>query len=247
MNGTRRRKPALTLLAVVLGSAALAGAVYWSVHSGGPALEDDLASGDADRMRAALLSASAEEFEGEEARERRRLTIEAMKQMPIEDLFDLWRGNELSNEERELLGRNMRSLWMEHMNDLADDYFTASPEEKVAILDRQIDDWKSFMDRMQKYREEHRDDPEDEQQREEERRRWRNPSKEDRKEQMTQTDPDQQAKMFYMFRKMGERAEERGVDFGWSRGRGGENREQTGGRQRDSGRDRDRDRGGRGE
>ena len=234
----RSRVGALVVVAV-LGSAALAGGVYWVVRDSGPALDEELTSGDVDRMRAALLTADTDALKGEEAAERRRLTIEAMKEMPIEDLFALWRNGDLSDEDRELLGKNMRTLWMEHMSDKADEYFAASDDQKEALLDQQIDEWTEFGERMREYREAHKDDPEDQAQREKEKERWSKPSKEDRREKTAQTDPDRQAKMFYMFRKMKARAEERGIDFGMGRGGGGK----KGGsktRDRDSGRDRGR-------
>ena len=243
----RGRTAALVVVVVVLGSVALAGGVYWVVHASGPDLEDDLGSGNVDRMRSALLTVDAESFKGQEARERRRLTVETMKQMPVKDLMELWQGEDLTEEERELLGNNMRTIWMEHMNERAEEYFAASDEEKVAILDRQIDEFTEFGNRMREYRESQQDEEEEEDEeererrREEMRRRWRSPSKEERKERMVETNPDQQAKMIYMFTKMRERAQERGIDMGW--GRGGDDSRQGGRRDDNSRRDRDRDNG----
>jgi hypothetical protein len=226
-------------LAATCGVVVVAGGVIWVGRAGGPDLEGELTSGDVNRMRAALVSADPEELKGEDARERRRLTIETMRSMPIEDLFKLWRGDDLSDEERELLGKNMRTLWMNYMGEMADEYFSAAPEEKEQLLDRRIDEFVDFRDRMRDYYEAHKDDPEFQERRERERERWRNPSKEDRKEHMLETSPDQQAKMFYMFRQMSERAAERGIDFGFG-GRGGGGHGGAGRRERNPGRDRDR-------
>ncbi len=243
MSEPARSKTAAVVLVAVLGTGVLAGGIYWTSYTSGPDLTEDLGSGNVDRMRSALLAADTETFEGEEGRERRRLTMESMRQMPIEDLMALWRGKDLTDEERELLGRNMRTVWMEHMNEMANEYLTATQdEEKVAILDRRIDEFKEFQSRMREYRESQEDDPEDEeaseQRREERRRRWQSPTKEERRERAAQSNPDQQAKMIFMFRKMSERAKERGIDFGWGsgRGRGGDR-----GRDTQRGRDRDRD------
>lgn len=247
MSESSRGRTGVLVVAVVLGSVAMAGGVYWAVHDSGPDLEDDLGSGNVDRMRSALLAVDTETFKGEQARERRRLTVETMRQMPVKDLMALWQGEDLTEEERELLGNNMRTIWMEHMNEMADEYFAASDEDKVAILDRRIDEFTEFGNRMREYREsrqeeeEEEDEEERERRREEMRRRWRSPSKEERKERMVETNPDQQAKMFYMFTKMRERAQERGIDMGW--GRGGGDSGQGGRRDGDSRRDRDRENG----
>jgi pyruvate/2-oxoglutarate dehydrogenase complex dihydrolipoamide acyltransferase (E2) component len=242
MSEAARSRTAAVVLVALLGSGVLAGGIYWTSYTSGPDLADDLGSGDVGRMRSALLAADSETFEGEEGRERRRLTVETMRQMPVEDLMALWRSKDLTDEERELLGRNMRTIWMEHMNEMANEYLTATQdEEKVAILDRRIDEFMEFRNRMREYRESQEGDPEDEeaseQRREEMRRRWQSPTKEERRERAAQTNPDQQAKMIFMFRKMRERAQERGIDFGWGSGRGS-------GRGRGGDRGRDTQRGG---
>ena len=201
-----------------------------------------IAGGTPEQMRTSLGCCIV----GVPVRERRRLTMESMRQMPVGDLMALWRSKDLTDEDRELLGRNMRTVWMEHMNEMANEYLTATEEEeKVAILDRRIDEFMEFRDRMREYRESQEDDPEDEEaseeRREERRRRWQSPTKEERRERAAETNPDQQAKMIFMFRKMSERAKERGIDFGWGSGRGS-GRGSGGDRGRDTQRGGDRDR-----
>ncbi|MHC4066876.1 MAG: hypothetical protein ACYSUI_20560 [Planctomycetota bacterium] len=215
-------------LLAVGGTAVVASGIYWKVYAGQPDLREELASGDAERMRSALLQADTEMLRGKEGRETRDLTIEAMRKMSMEELMALWRNDSLSEDERRRMMENMRAVWMTHMADMAEEYFAASEDEKVAILDKQIDQWQAFMERMREYREAHQDDPEYQQRREQERERWRQRqrSPEERKQQMADQDPDQQAKMFYLFGKMRQRAQERGMDMGWGmgRGRGGRSR-----------------------
>jgi len=217
--------------------ALLLGGLYWTLRAGEPGVEKELASGDAARMVAALSAADNEMLGSKEGGETRRLTIEAMKDMPIAELMKLLRGGDLTDEQREALFRNLQTLWMTYMADSAEEFFNAPPEEQAALLDRQLDDWKQFMDRMREYREAHQDDPEYQQMRERQRQRWQNQTKEDRKDRLESMNPDRQMKMFYMWRKMQERARERGLEMGpGSRGRGGSGNEaerRRGGRERE--------------
>lgn len=221
---------------------ATAAGAGWVIFNGQSSLEDDLASGDVDKMRVALTTADPDLLGSKDARATRDLTIEAMKKMPIEDLMALWQGDDLTDEQRDALAKNLRAIWMNHIGELAEEYFLAAPDEKERMLDKQIDEWTVFMDRMREYREARKDDPEAQEQREEQRRRWRNPSKEDKKDRMANMNPDRQMKMFHMFTKMRERAKERGLDMGWGP-RGGRDRGQSEKDGRDRNRDRDRDRG----
>ncbi|MCP4250534.1 MAG: hypothetical protein GY778_26115 [bacterium] len=237
MNTDLKRKTGLWVGVGIAGLAILAGGVYWQVYAGQGRWSDDLASGDADRMRAGFLKADTDQLGSREGRATRELTIEAMKNMSIEDFMGLWDDDSLSDEERERMMENMRTLFMKHMADTAEDYMAASEEERVALLDKQLDDWKSFGDRMREYREAHEDDPEYQKRREEQRKRWRERSRstEDRRQQMGDANPDQQAKMFFMFGKMRERAKERGMDMGWGRGgdRDGDDADASSRRRRD--------------
>jgi hypothetical protein len=228
----------------VLALALMSAATYLVVNSGESGVQEDLASGNVERMKAALLTADTEMLESKEASETRNLTVEAMKKMPMEDLMKLWEGDDLTDEQREALGENMRAIWMNYMVEMADKYFAASSEEKEKILDRQLDDWKAFMDKMRAYREAHEDDPEYQKRQEEQRARWRNSTREDRKERAMNMNPDQQTKMFYMFQQMRKRAEQRGMDMGWGR-RGEDDGDRSESRERR--REREPDRGGDGE
>lgn len=228
-----RSRARLWGILAAVGAAVLAGGIYWAVYADRSNLRDDLASGDADRMRDALVQADTEKLRGKDARATRQLTMEAMRKMSIEDLMSLWRDDSLTDEQRRQMGENMRVIWMSYMTEFAEEYFTVPEEEKEKLLDQRIDEWKEFMDRMREWREAHQDDPEYQQRREQERERWRRRqrSTEERKQQMAEINPDQQAKMFYVFQQMRKRAEERGLDMSWGRGRG-----------RDRGDDQERDR-----
>lgn len=212
----------LWALLAVVGGVVLAGGIYWVVYADRSNLRDDLASGDAGRMRDALVQADTEKLRGKDARQTRQLTIEAMRKMSIEDLMSLWRDDSLSDEQRRQMGENMRVILMSYMAEFAEEYFTAPEEEKEKLLDQRIDDWKEFMDRMREWRRARQDDPEYQQRQEQGRERWRRRqrSTEERKQQMADINPDQQAKMIYVFQQMRKRAEDRGLDMGWGRGRG---------------------------
>ena len=219
----KSRAPLLGILAVV-AAAVLAGGIYLAVYAGQPDLREDLTSGDVDRMRLALANTETESLRGQEAHQTRQLTIEAMSKMPVADLMALWQDESLSQEQRRQMAENMRVIMMSYMTDFAEEYFSAPPQDKEALLDKRMDEWKEFMDRMREYNEAHKDDPEYQKRREQERERrreqWRRRSKEDRKQQMAEMTPDQQAKMMYVWTQMQKRAKERGMDMGWGRGRG---------------------------
>jgi hypothetical protein len=242
MSDTPKKRTWLWALLAVLGVAVAATAAYLVANSGPSRVQKDLASGDVEKMRSALLAADTEMLESREGRETGNLTIEAMKKMSVEDLMKLWEGDDLTDEQREALGENMRAIWMNYMSETAEKYFVASKEEKVKILDQQLDEWKSFMDRMRAYREAHENDPEYQKRQQERRDRWRNSTREERKEQTVNMNTDQQTKMFYMFQQMRKRAQERGMDLGWGGRRGGDDSERSDDRQRRRERQPDRDR-----
>jgi hypothetical protein len=189
------------------------GFVLWAVL-GGPDLQEELASGDAERMRAALAAADTEALKGKEGAATARVTVEAMKTMSMEDLASLWESDELSDEDRDKLEANMGAVWMNYMGQLADRFYAASEEEKERILDQQIDEFMEFKQRMEDYYEERKDDPEFKKRQEDRKHRWQTASKEDRKQRMMDTDPDRQMKMVNMWMQMARRARERGLDFG---------------------------------
>ena len=213
---TSRSKTRLWVGVVVVAVGAVACGALWAVY-GGAGLRGDLTSGDADRMRAALAEADSEALKDEAGRETSRLTVEAMKNMSIEEMMGMWQDEGLTDEQRARMGANMQIVFMNYMGQVAEEFYNAPPDKKDEILDRQIDEWMEFRDRMEEYREAHRVDPEYQARRERERERWRNPSREDRKNQMVNQDPDRQMKMWNMFGQMRRRAQERGLDFGWGR------------------------------
>lgn len=227
----RRRRTRLWPLVVLVWVGLAAGAVLWAAL-GGTNLQDELTSGDAERMRAALAAADTEALQGRDGIETSRLTVQAMKQMSIEELTSLWENDELSEEDRDRLGNNMRTVWMNYMGELADRFFAADPQEKEQLLDQQLDEFMEFRKRMEDYYESRKDDPEFQKEQEEKPKRWQNPSKEDRKSRIIEMDPDRQMRMANMWMQMSRRAKERGIDFG----KGPSGRRKGGG-------DRDSDRG----
>jgi len=222
MSVENKRKRLILAGVAVAVLALAAGGVIWRVYAGGPDLEKDLTSGKVDQMSAALVRAKSEDLRGAEASELRRQTIETMKNMSVDDIMAMLRSDKLSDEDRRRLMENLRTLWMQHMAEMADEYFVASAENKVKLLDKQIDDFTEFMQKMRDYREKHKDDPEFQQQESRDRERWGRRDTADAKQQMVETSPDQQAKMFYVFGEMRKRAQERGIEMGWGGGpRGG--------------------------
>ncbi len=214
MSDTPKTRRAWLWPVVVLGcGGAVAGAALWVVLRE-PNLRDELASGDADRMRAALTAADTDSLKGADGLETSTLAVEAMKTMSMEELVGLWENDELSDEERDKLQANMGAVWMNYMGGLADRFFAASPEEKEQILDQSLDEFMEFAKRKEEYDQAHKDDPERQKREEENRERWKNPSREDRKNRMMNVDPDRQMKMANMWMRMSQRAKERGLDLG---------------------------------
>lgn len=229
-----RQRRSLWLVVAVLLVVTAAGTLWAMLR--GPDVEEEIASGEVDRMRTALMSLDEDTLESEKGRDLSKLTFETLREMPVEDMMDLWNREDLTDEQRRQLGANMRRVFMNNMADVAERLEAAqTPEEKNAILDEQIDNFVTFRERMREYQDSRREEMTEEEldaEREERRERWRNPSREDREQRQMDQDPDRQAQMMNMFFQMQRRAQERGIEMGFGPGgrRGGPGGDEEGGR-----------------
>ncbi len=198
------------VIAAILGGVVLVGGGVWAVSSGidepkGPEIPQDL-------------------------------TVDAMKKQANEDptklmdrMDEVRRGDDLSDEQRQQVRRNMRTVWRDEMNKRMDEYFAAtSEEEKNAILDRQIDEFQKFREQMRERREQRRAEREangedGEKDGEGDGPPWRrgNQTRDQRQNRSEGRSPDQMAKMMTYFGAMRARASARGIQMGGPPGRGG--------------------------
>jgi hypothetical protein len=176
------------------------------------------------------------------------LTVEALKtQMDdpgkmMQTMRQTMRREDLTDEQRAEVRRNMREVWQSTMDERVDEYFAAATEkDKNVVLDRQIDEFQERMKEWEARRQERerererereargRDGDADGQQttesREERGRRWRrfagSQTREQRKARSESRDPDRTARRMVYFTAMRKRASERGVEMRWgSHGRG---------------------------
>lgn len=146
-----------------------------------------------------------------------------------ETMRETFRRDDLTDEQRDEVRRNMRQAWTGVMDERVDDYFAAAPEDREAILDKQIDEMQERMTgwaerRKERERErEARDNQDGEQDKadQERRRRWRGPqTRAQRKSRSESRDPDKSARRSAYFSAIRKRAQARGVEMGGPGGRG---------------------------
>lgn len=146
--------------------------------------------------------------------------------------------SDLTDEQRQELRRNMRTVFTSMMTGRLDEYFAAAPDEQDEVLDRHIDE---MQERMKKWREQ-RESAEADRQKEGDgdRENWRermrerraNETSEQRKTRSESRDPDQMARRMAYFQAVRSRMSERGIESSWGRGgrgRGGGGRFHGGG------------------
>lgn len=140
----------------------------------------------------------------------------------MEKLRDAADREDLSDEQRRQIGRNMRDAMQTLMRERMDEYFTANEDDKKKILDRHIDEWQTQMERWERQREEAEKRGEDT---EGGFRRMFGPgpqTQEERKVQAESRNPDQMAKAMSYFMAVQKRMTERGMKMPWGPGgRGG--------------------------
>ncbi len=132
-------------------------------------------------------------------------------------LRSVLRDEELTDEQRRELMRNMRNVRRSSMQERIDNYFAANEDDKQALLDEQIDEFQKRMKEMELRRKEA---GEDDNMRKNFQSIFRNQSKQERKTNSESRNPDQTAqRMTYMAALRG-RAAERGVTIGRPGGSG---------------------------
>jgi hypothetical protein len=126
------------------------------------------------------------------------------------------RRDDLTDEQRREIGSNMRQVWQSMMTERIDEWYAAQTEdEKVAVLDRQIDEFAARMSDWQRRREEREREGEQasEEERERMRQMWSPPTREERKARSESRNPDQMARSMVYFAAMRSRMDQRGIQM----------------------------------
>ncbi len=149
----------------------------------------------------------------------KELTVDGMKEQRGEPwrmrdtLREAMDREDLTEEQKRQIGTNMREVWRSMMRERVDEYYAATDEEKLAVLDRQIDQIEKFREGMESRQTERK--KEGEQGREEREQLWRqtmrSQSKEDRKERSESRNPDEMARTMSYLGTMWARMAERGI------------------------------------
>lgn len=149
------------------------------------------------------------------------LTVESLKakveepEKLRETIRETMQREDLTDEQRRQIAENMRTVWEEEMNKRVDEYFAAPEEEKTAVLDRQLDEFRERMKEWEQRRKEEKKDGEKE--RAEQGRRFAGmfgqQSREQRKERSETRDPDRAGRQMAYFMAMRTRAAERGINM----------------------------------
>jgi len=168
------------------------------------------------------------------------LTTAALKKKAAEDpvavgrtIMSTFDRDDLTAEQRRAVRRSAREVFMSQIDKRVDEYFAASEDEKLAVLDRQIDEWQARSAKMQEMWAERRrqrearrkengdDSPQDR------RGRFGGQNREERKARSENRDPDKGARRMAYFQAARSRASERGIQM--PGGRGGPGRGNRGG------------------
>ena len=147
------------------------------------------------------------------------LSVETLKKADPAETMKLFRRDDLTEEQREELGRNIREAHQERITERINRYFSAEGDQRTAVLDEQIDEFLEMRKRMEEAREQ---DPPDEDWRERMRQRWRNrppPSRAERKEAFETNRAENRSRMMAYFQAVRARMQERGMEM--PRGPGG--------------------------
>ncbi len=146
------------------------------------------------------------------------------------DLRRAMRGDELSDEQKRQVGKNMRAVRQAMMRARLDEYYNADAGDKMAILDGHIDEMQNRSKAFERRREDRENSGEggmSEAERNKLRELFRPQSKQDRKNRSESRSPDDTARAMVYFTALQSRAQDRGVSL--SRGPGGGGRGGAGG------------------
>jgi hypothetical protein len=123
----------------------------------GSQFDRDLSSGDPNRIIPALADADHDQFASADNKEARKEARDALENQRGA-IWERMRDQNLTDEERERLHENMRTLMMEGMEERIDEYENAPEDQKEAVLDKQIDEWVARREEWRKRREARGDD-----------------------------------------------------------------------------------------
>jgi hypothetical protein len=152
----------------------------------------------------------------------------------METVNGLVQREDLTDEQRREAFENLRKVREARFEENIDEYFAAAPEERNAVLDRQIDEWQQFMKEMEKHRDDWRQARERMRENQNENQNQSNESRRDRGRSRFRTregrqafseghDPDRTARRMSYFSAMRKRMSERGIEMpGPGRGRPGD-------------------------
>ncbi len=205
------------LAVLAVGAGGVWGGRYWLDRRAENKLHAKLAAGNADEMRAALLSLDKQKLDSAEGKEALKITAERMRKMSFAEMMEIMRSQDVTEEQRRQLQQVGREVFRTRMDESVDEYFNAPKEEREHILDRQIDEMQEFRKQMEAYREQHKDEPETQP----DRPRWQPPQRDrqEAKDRMESGDPDRQKRMMAYWGQMRARMEARGIDMGgWGGG-----------------------------
>lgn len=145
-----------------------------------------------------------------------------------ETIRNTFERDDLTEEQRRELRGNMRQVFQAMMDEHVNEYFSATEEEKLAVLDKHIDEMQKHMERWRERREqwekERKEKGEAEPTAEEREARWReragSQTQGQRKEQSESRNPDDMARRMAYFSAVHQRMSARGIEMPWGRGGG---------------------------
>jgi pyruvate/2-oxoglutarate dehydrogenase complex dihydrolipoamide acyltransferase (E2) component len=152
------------------------------------------------------------------------LSADSLKAQAAEDpsklgeVLERHNPEEMTDEQRRELRRNTREAFRSVMNSRMEEYFAAAEEERQAILDRHIDEFRKRMAEWRKRREGRED--REERDRSRFRDMFRSRTREERKADSENRNPDEMARGMAYFMAIRQRMSERGIEMSWGPGGG---------------------------
>lgn len=143
------------------------------------------------------------------------LTVDALKKAEPKQAMDALRkateNNDLTDEQRAEIGRNMRKVMEERMKHNVDEYFASPDSSRDDVLDKHIDEMQKFMKEREQAQQDSKETPE--QRAERMKKFWgRDASPAQRKAASESRKPDDMARMMSYFGAMRKRMEKRGIE-----------------------------------
>ncbi len=152
----------------------------------------------------------------------------------MDEFREKMRDEKLTQEQRDKLAMSMRNVWESRMDEAVDEYNKAKPEDREAILNKQIDEMEKFRkmredrdrEEEEKAKADGKSEEERQKEREKERERWRKSmgerSREQQKTDSETRNPNKMAQRMAYFAAMRKQMEARGIQPPrWGPGGGG--------------------------